>query len=71
MYKRQTYDRPIKRDKDGEIVTNKSDASNHGIGLKSVKNITEKYHGASIIEIGEKEFVMKISMLPLEGKNDI
>ena len=31
----------------------------------------ELYHGASIIEIGEKEFVMKISMLPLEGKNDI
>ena len=71
IFLRNTYDRPIKRDKDGEIVTNKSDASNHGIGLKSVKNITEKYHGASIIEIGEKEFVMKISMLPLEGKNDI
>ena len=71
VFLRNTYNRPIKRDKDGEIVTNKSDASNHGIGLKSVKNITEKYHGASIIEIGEKEFVMKISMLPLEGKNDI
>src|SRR5699024_1006709 len=59
IFLRNTYDFLIKRDRDGEIVTNKADASNHGIGLKSVKKITEKYHGASVIEIDEKEFVMK------------
>lgn len=71
IFLRNTYDFPIKRDRDGEIVTNKADASNHGIGLKSVKKITEKYHGASVIEIDEKEFVMKISMIAPDDKNDI
>lgn len=71
IFLKNTYDRPINRDKDGEIVTNKADASNHGIGLKSVRKITEKYYGASIIEIDEKEFVMKISMIAPDNKNDI
>ena len=71
IFLKNTYDRPINRHKDGEIVTNKADASNHGIGLKSVRKITEKYYGASIIEIDEKEFVMKISMIAPDNKNDI
>lgn len=36
--------------KDGQIVTSKSDKENHGMGLKNVNEVLEKYNGTSDID---------------------
>ena len=40
--------------------TTKKDKKNHGIGLNSVKQIVEKYHGVMEMEKKEQEFCVKI-----------
>lgn len=42
--------------KDNEWITTKLDEKNHGIGLKSIKKITEKYEGAVTIKTDENGF---------------
>lgn len=39
------FDGRLKRGRKGELVTVKGDRGNHGIGLKTVKRIVEKYRG--------------------------
>lgn len=40
-----TFSGYVKRDGQGNIVTNKSDNINHGIGLRNVRTVVEKYNG--------------------------
>jgi hypothetical protein len=42
--------------KNNELITTKLDEKNHGIGLKSIKKITEKYNGAMTIKTDENGF---------------
>lgn len=47
---------------DGEFITSKKEqAENHGIGLKNVKEVVEKYKGKYVIDYDETSF--KISMI--------
>lgn len=48
------------KDKSGKLLTTKCDASNHGIGLKSVYRITNKYYGSVMIDDSDNTFIIKI-----------
>lgn len=56
--------------KNNRIKTTKSDSKNHGIGLKNVGKIAEKYGGKFRISCNEHEFVADIS-IKLQQKGDI
>lgn len=43
-----------------QMITTKSDSSNHGIGLQNVKDIVAKYHGEYSFEVSGNEFVSKV-----------
>ncbi|MBQ3514392.1 MAG: sensor histidine kinase [Lachnospiraceae bacterium] len=40
-----SFDGSIIRNRHGEVVTRKQEKENHGIGLISIQNVIEKYHG--------------------------
>lgn len=48
------------KDKSGAMVTTKGDAQNHGMGLKSVFRITNKYHGSVVIDDSNNTFIIKV-----------
>lgn len=48
--------------KGGHLLTSKSDKSSHGIGLRSVDAIVEKYGGIKTVKYDEKEFQVEIVM---------
>ena len=49
---------------DGEkIITSKQDRTKHGYGLKSIKNIAEKYNGFMSIIYDNNKFKIDVEML--------
>lgn len=56
-----TYNGAVKCDMKGNIVTGKRDVENHGIGLKNVKEVVDRYHGN--LEITVKEGRFEVIML--------
>lgn len=46
----------------GKYLTRKKNASMHGIGIKSIEDTVEKYHGITEISIVERLFVVDIMM---------
>lgn len=52
----------IRKDKSGNFLTTKKDSESHGIGLKSVKRMVEKYHGDMSINIKETHFCVKLML---------
>ena len=52
----------IKKDKSGNFLTTKKDSASHGIGLKSVKRMVEKYHGDMSIKIKNTHFCVKLML---------
>lgn len=52
----------IRKDKYGNFLTTKKDSESHGIGLKSVKRMVEKYHGDMSINIKETHFCVKLML---------
>lgn len=54
-----TYDGIINF-KQGKLVSTKTQAENHGIGIASVKKIVEKYGGEVKIEYSKEEFKVKV-----------
>ena len=47
-----------------ELITTKNDKNNHGYGIKSIKYITEKYHGSLNIAEKDQWFVLSI-LIPI------
>ncbi|NLI89994.1 MAG: sensor histidine kinase [Epulopiscium sp.] len=55
---------------DDTICTSNLDKENHGIGLKSVKSVVEKYNGIMEIEYDESNFSVKVCIeTPYEKLN--
>lgn len=48
------------RNREGRIMTNKDNPSNHGIGLESVKKVADKYQGSVVIETKSELFIIKV-----------
>lgn len=45
------YEKEIRTSRTGELVSNKPDQKKHGYGMKSIKKISEKYHGEVIVDM--------------------
>ena len=54
------FENEIKKDRMGEIISNKRDKRRHGYGLKSIKKIADKYQGEAIIDVEKGIFIMTI-----------
>lgn len=50
------YENVIQEDEKGNVLTSKEDAINHGIGLKSIKEVVNRYNGDLKIEWEENIF---------------
>ena len=50
--------------RDGLPVTTKSDAGNHGFGIKSIQLTAKKYGGSAVVQVNDDWFVLKV-LLPL------
>ena len=48
--------------KNNRIKTTKSDSRNHGIGLRNVERVAEKYNGHLLLSCDEKEFCADVSL---------
>lgn len=49
--------------KDGEYITTKNEEKNHGLGIRSVKKIVEKYDGSIFFSEEEGKFVVKLVLM--------
>lgn len=54
------YSGNIKQDKQGNFITTKKNAENHGIGLNSVKRAADKYNGLVTINASNNKFVVQV-----------
>lgn len=55
-------------EKDGNLMTTKLQKKNHGIGLKNVKRIVEKYHGTLQIDYDEQWFSIELMLFFKQGE---
>lgn len=55
-----SFDGKVNKGWDGRLLSRKQDKSNHGIGLKSVHRIVDKYHGDMYVENESGLFRVKI-----------
>lgn len=62
------YTEILKKDMDGNFVTTKPDAENHGIGLNSVRKAVKKYDGLVNISTENNVFTVQILLYPV-GKS--
>lgn len=61
-----TVTNPVKEKvqiKNNSVKTTKSDASDHGIGIKNIRRAAEKYNGWADISCDEKEFKIEIGLI--------
>ncbi|MDR1773898.1 MAG: ATP-binding protein [Clostridioides sp.] len=58
---KNSFDGYVKRD-ENVILTRKEDFENHGMGLKIIKNVVEKYNGTMQIKYNDSEFCVNILM---------
>lgn len=57
---RNPYKGEIKLDEDGLPLTTKEDKNFHGLGVKSIKSIAEKYHGTCAVSLNNDVFVLNV-----------
>ena len=51
-----------KKKKEDQIITTKQDEQNHGLGLKSIRRVLEKYDGDIIIDYNEELFITDVML---------
>ena len=56
---KNTYTEPVIYEKN-EIKTSKSMPEEHGVGIKNIKKIVEKYEGSYTIQNDDREFLFSI-----------
>lgn len=64
------YEGNIRKNSDGQILTNKKDRRNHGIGLLSVQRSVDKYNGELLTEYGNGVFKATVLLYPPENLHD-
>lgn len=62
---KNNYTGNLIKDKSGMLLTNKQDFRNHGLGLRSVHKIADKYHGSVVVDYNLQEFVLKVILCSL------
>lgn len=63
-----TFSGNLIRNRQGKLITKKKEPWNHGIGLKSVQKVADKYHGSVVIETQQDVFTIKIILCDLSKK---
>ena len=58
---RNPYTGDLKKDRVGNYISEKKDRENHGIGLKSVRKVVEKYEG--VMEIHTEDQIFEICVI--------
>ena len=58
---RNPYTGDLKKDRAGDYISEKKDRENHGIGLKSVRKVVEKYEG--VMEIHTENQIFEICVI--------
>ena len=58
---RNPYTGDLKKDRAGDYISEKKDRENHGIGLKSVRKVVEKYEG--VMEIHTEDQIFEICVI--------
>lgn len=56
-----TFDGLVKQ-KNGRIITRNRDKSNHGIGLRNIRDTVEKYNGVIDIDFDTKKFIVNVML---------
>lgn len=64
------YEGKLRKNANGQILTNKNDSINHGIGLLSVQRSVEKYDGELLIDDKNGLFKVSILLYPPENLHD-
>lgn len=64
---KNSYDGILKRDKSNRLITVKSDAENHGIGIKTMERAVEKYNGSLLFEQENQFFITKVLLYSLKN----
>lgn len=64
------YEGKLRKNANGQILTNKNDSVNHGIGLLSVQRSVEKYDGELLIDDKNGLFKVSILLYPPENLHD-
>ncbi len=64
------YEGKIIRTRSGQILTNKQDSLNHGIGLSSVQRSVDKYNGELLTEYGNGMFKAMVLLYPPKNLHD-
>lgn len=60
-----SFDGIVCKKEDGTVCTRKKDKENHGIGMRSIQNVLEKYNGFMNTEISEKRYKLTVIMYAL------
>ena len=58
---RNPYTGDLKKDRAGNYISEKKDRENHGIGLKSVRKVVEKYEG--VMEIHTEDQIFEVTII--------
>ena len=64
------YEGKILEDRNGQLLTNKPDKKNHGIGLDSVRRAVGRYNGELLAEYGNGMFRATVLLYPRENLHD-
>lgn len=56
------FEGPLKKDKNGKLLSTKEEFNKHGYGINSIVKVAEKYNGDVIIEEEEGKFIITITM---------
>lgn len=64
------YEGKILEDRNGQLLTNKPDKKNHGIGLDSVRRAVGRYNGELLTEYGNGMFRATVLLYPRENLHD-
>ncbi len=60
MVIKNPYESEIKKDRNGRILSTKTDVHKHGYGIKSIEKIAEQYQGEVILDADEGKFSLTV-----------
>lgn len=57
---RNNFNGVLKRNSNGDLMSTKIDTQKHGLGLRSIRKISDKYYGATVYDTNGMVFILKV-----------